>query len=41
MIDHVNIRLLVESDDACLAYVPLSYARDMIHFWTVAAKSLV
>ena len=41
VIDHVNIRLLVESDDACLAYVPLSYARDMIHFWTVAAKSLV
>ena len=41
VIDHVNVRLLVESDDACLAYVPLSYARDMIHFWTVAAKSLV
>jgi len=41
LIDHVNIRLLVESDDACLAYVPLSYAHDMIHFWTVAAKSLV
>ena len=41
LIDHVNVRLYVESDDACLAYVPLSYARDMIHFWTVAAKSLV
>ena len=40
VIDHVNVRLLVESDDACLAYVPLSYAHDMIHFWTVAAKSL-
>lgn len=41
VIDHVNVRLLVESDDACLAYVPLSYAHDMIHFWTVAAGALV
>ena len=41
VIDHVNIRLLVESDQACLAYVPLSYAHDMIHFWTVAAESLI
>lgn len=40
VIDHVNVRLFAESDDACLAYVPLSYARDMIHFWTVAAASL-
>ena len=39
VIDDVNVRLLVESDDACLAYVPLSYADDMIHFWTVAAES--
>lgn len=38
LIDHVNVRLLVESNDACLAYVPLSYAHDMIHFWTAAAK---
>ena len=41
VIDHVNVRLFVENGDACLAYVPLSYARDMIQFWTVAAKSLV
>ncbi len=41
VIDHVNVRLLVESEHACLAYVPLSYAHDMIHFWTVAAESLV
>lgn len=41
VIDHVNVWLLVESDDACLAFVPLSYAHDMIQFWTVAAKSLV
>lgn len=40
LIDHVNVRLLVESNDACLVYVPLSYAYDMIHFWTVAAKVL-
>lgn len=41
LIDHVNVRLLVESHDACIAYVPLSYAHDMIHFWTAAEKSLV
>ena len=41
LIDHVNVRLLVESDNACLAYVPLSYAHDMIHFWTAAARALV
>ena len=41
VIDHVNVRLLVESDDACLAYIPLSYAHGMIHFWTAAAKVLV
>lgn len=41
VIDHVNVRLLVESEDACLAYVPLSYAHDMVHFWTVAAGSSV
>ena len=40
LIDHVNVRLLVESDDSCLAYVPLSYAHDMVHFWQVATKTL-
>ena len=40
LIDHVNVRLLVESDDSCLAYVPLSYAHDMVHFWQVAATTL-
>ena len=40
LIDHVNVRLLVESEDSCLAYVPLSYAPDMIHFWQVAATTL-
>ncbi len=41
LIDHVGVRLYVESDDACLAYVPLSYAHDLVHFWELAAKSLV
>ena len=41
VIDHVNVRLLVESDDACLAYIPLSYAHGLIQFWTVAARCLV
>ena len=40
LIDHVNVRLLVESEDSCLAYVPLSYAPDMIHFWQVATTTL-
>ena len=41
IIDHVNVRLHVTSDDACIAYVPLSYAADMILFWKTAARTLV
>lgn len=41
VIDHVGVRLYAESNDACLAYVPLSYAHDLVHFWNLAAKSLV
>ena len=41
IIDHVNVRLHVETDDACLAYVPSSYAADMIEFWNTAARTLV
>ena len=41
IIDHVNVRLHVESADACIAYVPASYAADTIHFWTTAARTLV
>ena len=41
IIDHVNVRLYVETVDACIAYVPLSYAADMIHFWEIAARTLV
>lgn len=40
VIDHVNVRLLVTAEDTCLAYVPASYATDMIHFWQVAAQAL-
>ena len=38
--DHVNLRLHVETADACIAYVPLSYAADMIHFWETSARTL-
>ena len=41
IIDHVNVRLHVESAEACIAYVPLSYAADMIQFWKTAARTLV
>ena len=41
IIEHVNVRLHVETDDACLAYVPPSYAADMIEFWNTAARTLV
>ncbi len=40
LIDHVNVRLYVESDESCLAYVPLSYAADLLHFWRVAVEAL-
>ncbi|WP_373475863.1 hypothetical protein [Sphingorhabdus sp.] len=40
IIDHVNIRLHVLNEDACLAYVPLSYAEGIIHFWQEAATAL-
>ena len=40
IIDHVNLRLHVETADACIAYVPLSYAADMVHFWETSAQTL-
>ncbi len=40
IIDQVNLRLYVMSESACIAYVPLSYAEDMIHFWETAARTL-
>ena len=41
IIDHVNVRLHVESADACLVYVPASYAADMVQFWQTASRTLV
>ena len=40
LVDQVNLRLHVESADACIAYVPLSYAAEMIHFWETSARTL-
>jgi heterotetrameric sarcosine oxidase gamma subunit len=40
IIDHVAVRLHVVSDDACDAYVPLSFSKGLIHFWEQAAASL-
>ena len=40
VIDNVNLRLLVTGEQSCLAYVPLSYAADMIAFWESAARAL-
>jgi heterotetrameric sarcosine oxidase gamma subunit len=33
IIDHVAVRLMVEDKDACLAYVPASYASGIVRFW--------
>jgi len=33
VIDHVAVRLFVENEDACVAYVPSSYAAALLHFW--------
>lgn len=41
IIDHVAVRLHVVSDDACDAYVPLSFSAGLVHFWEAAARSLV
>ena len=40
IIDHVNVRLHVVSEDSCLAYVPLSFSSGLIHFWQQAAQTL-
>lgn len=37
LIEHVSVTLRVESDAACLAYVPASHAEDLLHFWKQAA----
>ena len=40
LIDHVTVTLRVESEVACLAYVPASHAEDLLHFWNVSAGGL-
>jgi heterotetrameric sarcosine oxidase gamma subunit len=40
LIDHVAVTLRVESENACLAYVPASHAADLLHFWRVSAGGL-
>ena len=41
IIDHVNIRLHVETENACVAYVPASYSTSLIHFGETASSTLV
>ena len=41
IIDHVNVRLHVTGADQCIAYVPTSYARGLIHFWEITASGPV
>jgi heterotetrameric sarcosine oxidase gamma subunit len=41
IIDHVNVRLHVVSHDSCDAYVPASFRAGLMHFWQVAAESLL
>ena len=40
LIDHVNVRLHVQSDDVCDAYVPTSFSAAIEHFWEAAAQTL-
>lgn len=39
-IEHVTVTLRVESESACLAYVPASNAADLLHFWQISAGGL-
>ncbi len=41
IIDDVNVRLHVETENACVAYVPASYSTGLIHFWETASSTLV
>jgi heterotetrameric sarcosine oxidase gamma subunit len=40
VIDHVGVRLWAQSEDACVAYVPSSYAQGLHHFWDEALPLL-
>lgn len=41
IIDHVNIRLHVMSDDSCDTYVPSSFSSAMVDFWEEAGATLL
>ena len=40
IIEHVNVRLHVVSEDCCDAYVPLSFSTALLDFWNEAAETL-
>lgn len=40
IIEHVNVRLHVVSDDCCDAYVPSSFSTALLAFWQEAAETL-
>jgi heterotetrameric sarcosine oxidase gamma subunit len=40
IIEHVNVRLHVVSEDCCDAYVPLSFSTALLAFWNEAAETL-
>ncbi|OYU37083.1 sarcosine oxidase subunit gamma family protein [Novosphingobium sp. PASSN1] len=40
VIDHVGVRLWAESADACVAFVPASFAQGLHHFWDDALPLL-
>lgn len=40
IIEHINVRLHVVSEDACDVYIPLSFSEAMLHFWKEAAQTL-
>jgi heterotetrameric sarcosine oxidase gamma subunit len=40
IIDHVNVRLHVVSENTCDAYVPLSFSKALLHFWNEAVGTL-
>ena len=39
IIDHVPVRLMVENEAACLAFVPASYTMGLVQFWKEALLS--
>ncbi len=41
IIDHVSVRLHAESESACIAYIPASFSRSLIHLWETASSTLV